>query len=85
MLSKLMEEHPVDWDKILDHCTFNYNTAKHAFTQFSPYYLNYGREPCMLLDHIIGHVDYPPVTNLTNYTKQLVQRIQDAKTIAQKA
>jgi hypothetical protein len=82
MLSKMMEEHPMDWDELLDHCTFNYNASKHASTQLSPYYVVYGKEPRLPLEHVLGHVNYPPAANVSAYTKQLVQRIHDAEVIA---
>jgi hypothetical protein len=45
-----------DWDKHLEFVTFAYNTALHAATGFSPFFLMYGREPNVPLDLVFDSV-----------------------------
>lgn len=44
MISQFITKTHRTWDKYLPELTFAMNTAKHESTQFSPAYLNYGRE-----------------------------------------
>ena len=43
-LIKMIEENQSEWDKFLDSVLFAYRTSKQASTQFSPFFLLYGRE-----------------------------------------
>ena len=49
-LLKMVQENENQWDKYLDSVLFAYRTSKQASTQFSPFYLMYGREPCLPVD-----------------------------------
>ena len=44
-LIKMIEENQSEWDKLFDSVLFAYRTSKQASTQFSPFFLLYGREP----------------------------------------
>ncbi|CAF1426814.1 unnamed protein product [Rotaria sp. Silwood1] len=44
-LSKLTNKHINDWDLHLKSIVFAYNTGQHATTKYSPYQLQFGRQP----------------------------------------
>ncbi len=58
MLAKLMEDHPLDWDELLPYCVFAYNISVHKSTKLLPYYILYGREPKLPIDHMFGNATY---------------------------
>ena len=44
MLRCYVDHHQTNWDELLIHAEVAYNSAPHATTTFSPFFLNYGRE-----------------------------------------
>ncbi|RWS03421.1 integrase core domain protein-like protein [Dinothrombium tinctorium] len=44
MISAFVNESHDDWDEMLDFLQFSYNTATHDSTNYSPFFLNHGRE-----------------------------------------
>ncbi|XP_073802847.1 uncharacterized protein [Danio rerio] len=54
VLSKLVQDKPNTWDQYLDAAMFGLRTKKQLTTQFSPFYLMFGREaryPCEVPEH----------------------------------
>ncbi|CAF2891386.1 unnamed protein product, partial [Rotaria sp. Silwood2] len=47
-VAKLTDQCINDWDSHLKSITFAYNTGRHDATQFSPYQLQFGRDPKLL-------------------------------------
>ena len=45
MLSKVVQKHARDWDRHLAYLLFAYRSTLQTFTQESPFYLLYGRDP----------------------------------------
>lgn len=81
-LSKLMAEHPLDWEELLPYCTFSYNTSVHASTKLTPFYILYGREARTPMDLLFGRADPPVKENLPTYIRHLAERLEEAATIA---
>ena len=48
-----------DWDSLLPYIAFNMNTSKHAGSEFSPFYIMYGRQNKDIIEHIMT-VDVSP-------------------------
>jgi hypothetical protein len=46
-LASAVHTEPTAWDKYLQFITFAYNTAKHATTGFSPFFVLFGRHPVL--------------------------------------
>ncbi|XP_057327315.1 uncharacterized protein LOC130668842 [Microplitis mediator] len=44
MIAQYIQKNQRSWDKLIPELMFAINTAKHESTQFTPAYLNYGRE-----------------------------------------
>ena len=51
MLAKAVQDDPDSWDIQLPKVAYSYNIAKHSVTQYSPFYLLYGRQPRMAIDN----------------------------------
>ncbi len=45
MIKCYINENHTDWDEHLDELSFAYNTARHATTKYSPFFLMFGRHP----------------------------------------
>lgn len=45
MIKSYISAHHKDWDEKLESLAFAYNTARHASTKFTPYFLFFGRHP----------------------------------------
>lgn len=48
MICAFVEQDHREWDKHIEDFRFAFNTAKHARTQVTPAFLNFGREPLTL-------------------------------------
>jgi len=54
MLSKMVQSHQQTWDYHLPKALFAYRTAIHEVTQFSPYFVTFGRSPKLPVDVMFG-------------------------------
>ena len=59
-LAKLQDRENNNWDEYLQSVVFAYNTGLHAATQYSPFQLQFGREPRMPTDAPSNYVFYKP-------------------------
>ena len=60
MLKSLPEEEKADWTKHLPKLMFAYNSTINKTTQFSPFFLLFGREPRLPIDDVFPNVDSAP-------------------------
>lgn len=84
MLGTLAEEKKSKWKMHLPQLIHAYNCIPHSSTGFSPYYLMYGRQPRLPVDHLFDEVEEPQTTR-TQYVKNLKDRLEVAYDIAAKA
>ena len=66
-----------NWEEMLDYVAFAYRGSIHKSTLETPYYLVHGRDPVMLLDHILGHKPESPITP-NSYAQQALKRLNIA-------
>ena len=53
MIRKFVNENHTNWDDLIDYVLWHYNTTRQDSTGFSPYELVFGREPVLLIDHLV--------------------------------
>ena len=71
-LAKLQDRENNNWDEYLQSVVFAYNTGLHAATQYSPFQLQFGREPRMPTDAPSNYVFYKPhQITIFNYRRVL--------------
>lgn len=74
-----------DWDQHLAAAELAHNTALHASTGFSPFYLNYGRHPLLPLDVAVQPSNTSNNPAAADRVQQLHQSLQQAKLALQRA
>ena len=82
MLSIYTNEKQNNWDESLSFITSAYNTSKQASTNFTPFFLLFGRECRSPLDVQLRALPSADLSSLTNYAQEFVARMQEAKDIA---
>ena len=87
MLGMLPLDSKKKWEDCISNLTQAYNSSPSRVTGFSPYYLMFGREPCILVDQIFD-VTYPetgPPTakKYNDYVFKLRERLEWAYRTAQ--
>ena len=84
LMSKVIDEHQRDWAERLPMIVAAYNASVNEATDFSPFYLMYGREYKTPLD-VTLEVDAPYAAGTTSdYGYQLRERLQAAYTTVNK-
>src|SRR2546426_156216 len=64
-----------NWEKYLPYALYAYRAIPHETTQFSPYYLMYGREPNLSFDSALATcMDIP--ANYEAYHQQLLDKLK---------
>ena len=54
MLSMYVSKHQRDWDRFIPFALFAYRTAVQDSAKETPFYLVYGRDPCLPLDVVLS-------------------------------
>ena len=84
MVSKYIKDQHRDWDRFLPILALAYNSAKHASTGDTPFFLTFGRDPYSPAD--VGlHIDVGPQASWStadDYRAALVTSLQDAHNAA---
>ncbi|CAF4939684.1 unnamed protein product, partial [Rotaria sp. Silwood1] len=72
-LAKLTDQQINDWDIHLKSITFAYNTGQHATTKFSPYQLQFGRNPTLPPDTPRRSYEFSKPNDYFHYFKQTLK------------
>ncbi|GFR97645.1 Pol polyprotein [Elysia marginata] len=82
MLGTLDADKKREWHKSVAPLTHDYNSTTHQSTEYSPYYLMFGREARLPIDTIFGLERGMQTRDHTSYDAELRKRLQDAYQIA---
>jgi hypothetical protein len=73
-----------NWDEYLDFVVFGYNTSPHESSKYSPFYLNFGRDPIYPIDTIfIPNYDVNKL-NIEDWRLKLLNGLEIARKNAEK-
>ena len=75
-LSMYCNTDQLNWDDALPYITWAYNTSRNATTQFSPYFLLFGREPRLFIDNVLK------LPSSNECLDDIIVQMQDALTLA---
>jgi hypothetical protein len=78
MLAKCVAENQRDWSYYLQYITFCYNTTPQKSTNFSPFFLTYGRDPFWRIDLCMDNVEREQTT-VSEFARQNVERMEYAQ------
>jgi len=82
MLSNYINANHTDCDCILPYVTFAYNTAKQASTEFTPFFLLYGREARLPIDISLGTTRQTYYYDSDDYAVELREILKQSYHIA---
>jgi hypothetical protein len=78
MISSYIDEKQRNWDVHLDLFSFAYNTATHATTKYSPFYMMYGRQPKIPLDIFSREIIMKITLTEEEYARQIEDNLKFA-------
>ena len=76
MIATITTDHPFDWEEALPKVCIAYNTTIHSTTGYSPFYLMYGREPCLPVDIVYSTQSLSPDNSVQQSYKLMEQAYQ---------
>ena len=74
MIAKMTEENSQDWDLHIPHALYVYRTAIHESTDFSPFFLVFGRSATLPIDVMLGRS--PLRTNIPMTHSEFIRLLQ---------
>eukprot|EP00112_Aurelia_sp_Birch-Aquarium-sp1_P017146 Seg3954.3 transcript_id=Seg3954.3/GoldUCD/mRNA.D3Y31 product="Retrovirus-related Pol polyprotein from transposon 412" protein_id=Seg3954.3/GoldUCD/D3Y31 len=84
MLSMYVSKHQRDWDRFIPFALFAYRTAVQDSTKETPFYLIYGRDPCLPLDVVLS-APISKYVSTNDYKQEVIRRTQEARYVAQQS
>jgi len=82
MLAMYVSKHQRDWDRFISFALFAYRTAVQDSTKETPFYLIYGRDPCLPLDVVLS-APISKYASVDDYKQEVIRRTQEARYVAQ--
>ena len=82
MLAMYASKHRSDWDRFIPFTLFAYRTAIQESTKETPFYLIYGRDPCLPLDAVLS-APISKYASVDDYKQEVIKRTQEARYVGQ--
>ena len=83
MLAKTVEKSGRDWDTRLPYVLFAYRSSLQESTRESPFFLLYGRDPCLPTEQTLSPPPSRQVLDLDDYKSELTTGLAEAWELAQ--
>jgi transposase InsO family protein len=80
MIRKYIAEGFENWEEALGLVASAYRNSVHSSTMETPYFLNHGRDPSMVVDQFL--IPQPKIVTPRDYKSQLMQRLNEAFALA---
>jgi transposase InsO family protein len=80
-LTRLLHEHPTNWDVLLPQVSMAINSTVHDSTGFTPFYLTHGTEMHLPVD-LLAALPPPLVRSVPDYVSDLLRRFSTAYDLA---
>ena len=80
-LRTLPPEQKKRWPELLPELVYSYNCTPHSSTGYAPYFLFFGREPKLPIDHLLGQEEEDPVADgdpVDEWVADHYRRLRDA-------
>ena len=78
IFAKMVDENQTNWFELTPYVTFAYSTSYHSSTTFSPFYLLYLREACILIDLAMENVGKAVPADWDDYVIEMRNRMKQA-------
>ena len=78
MLSKVVNQNQKNWDTCLSKVLFEYCSAIHEATGYTPFHLMFGRTPRLPVDVMLGRVDENDLVGYPQYVQELHHNLKNA-------
>ena len=70
------------WPEHLPELVYAYNSTVHASTGYTPYFLMFGRNPVLPIDHLLGITESETTTTVDEYLQKHKKRLTEAMELA---
>ena len=84
MVKCFVAESQDNWDDFLQNLAFAYNSARHATTKYSPFYLMFGREPKIPADLFVRSPAIELPLNVEEYAARFKEKMANAYEVVRK-
>ncbi|KZS18242.1 Uncharacterized protein APZ42_015657 [Daphnia magna] len=81
MMSMYISSDQKNWDGMLQHICFAYNTSRQESTGFSPFFLLYGRDQILPIDLILGSLSDSQGETEISYANKMMENLTAARSI----
>ena len=78
VIAEMVKRNQRNWDEVVPHAVFAYNTAVHSTTTFSPFFLMFLREPTVNIQLILENPSHGGPNDLDDFTDELCGRMRTA-------
>lgn len=78
IIAKMVDRNQRNWDEVVPHTVFAYNTAVHSATSFSPFYLMFMREPNVNIQLLLNNPLPDQPRTLDEFTQEQSDRMRAA-------